>query len=95
MTDLLPTTDKDTPEKVVRVRLAMAHAFAQMLGKAFDALLYHGVNYRDLPEYKDTALLEQAERLPMSRGQGRYIEWMKRIESAITAAVKRKSFKKV
>jgi hypothetical protein len=73
----------------------MIQAFAQMLERAFDALLHHGVNYRDLPEWKDHRLLDEAERLPLTRGQERYIEWIKRLESGIRAAIHRKGMKTV
>ena len=85
----------DTPEAVVRVRLAMSHAFGSMVLKAYDALLNYGINYRTLPAYKDTSLLDAAASLPISRGQSAYITWMQRVESDIRAAIHRKSFKKV
>lgn len=73
----------------------MIQAFAQMLDRAFDALLHHQVNYRELPEWKDRRLLDEAESLPLTRGQERYIEWIKRVESGIRAAINRKLMKRV
>ena len=73
----------------------MIQAFAQMLDRAFDALLYHQINYRDLPEWKDTRLLEEAQQVTLSRGHARYIEWIKRVESGIRAAINRKGMRKV
>lgn len=89
------TDNKNDPQEVLRVRLTMAQAFAQMMLRAFDALLHYDVNYRDLPEYKDTQLLDDAARLPLQRGQESYIEWMRRIENGIKAAIQRKLFRKV
>lgn len=92
------TDEQEDPEKelkVLRVRSILAQAFTQMGLKAYDALLNYGVNYRDLPEYKDTTLLDEGYKLPVERGTDKFLEWMRRVEHAITAAVRRKGFRRV
>lgn len=85
----------DDEKQVLSVRLTLALAFAQMLQKAFDALLYHGVNYRDLPEYKNSTALDDAAKLPLKEGRRVMLEWMRRLEVGISAAIRRKAFRKV
>lgn len=91
----LPEVTEETPERVIRVRVSMIQAFAQMLDRAFDALLYHQINYRDLPEWNDTSLLDEAQSVSLVRGHSIYIEWIKRVESGIRAAINRKGMRKV
>lgn len=90
-----PETSADAPEELVRARLQMVTAYAQMVEEGYDALLHHKVNFRSLPEFKDTALLKQAAKLPLSRGRDKYLHWISRMTSAIRAAVKRTTFRKV
>lgn len=73
----------------------MAQAFSQMLLKAFDALLYFGINYRTLPEYIDQHLLEEAKELVIEEGRGRYMLWIERVSHAIEAAQRRKQFRTI
>ena len=78
------------------IRLQLAQAFVGMLTRAYDALLHHGVNYRDLKEYKDnTAILDEAGSLPITEGRSRFLSWMARVESGITAAIRRKTFRRL
>lgn len=93
--DLFPKADDTTSEEALRIRLPMAQAFVAMLHKAYDALLHYGINYRDLPAYKDQTLLDEAKTLPLRRGQVSYLEWMKRVRSDIEAAIRRKMFNRV
>jgi hypothetical protein len=71
----------------------MAQAYGQMKCVAYDALLHHGINYRDLPAYKDTTLLAEAEGLVLAEGRAKYMLWMERITNAIDAAIRRKTFR--
>ena len=87
--------NNDKELEVASVRLTMAQAFGQLMVKAFDALLHHGVNYRNLPEYKDEALLDEAKTLPLQRGFASYMRWMERVENGLAAAVRRKTFRDV
>lgn len=73
----------------------MLQAFGQMMTEAFDALLHHSVNYRDIPEYRDQTLLDEASRVPLTRGVDKYMAWIGKVTNGIRAAVRRKSFKKV
>lgn len=86
------TEDTNDP-KVLRARLTMAQAFVQMLLVAFDALKHHNVDYRETPAYKDTRLVDEADRLPVLRGMDRYLTWMAKVESDIAAFVRRKGLK--
>lgn len=90
-----PDPHEGAPEELVRARLSMALAYAQMLEEGYDALLHHRVKYRDLPEFKDDKYLEEAARLPLVRGADRYIQWITRVTAGIRAAVKRTTFRKV
>ncbi len=83
------------PEAVIRARLTMAKAMCQMKHRAYDALLSYGVNYKDGSAYKDTTLLDQAEKAPLGRSVELIIEWMGRVERDIAAMIQRKLFKKV
>ena len=90
-----PPTDDSTSEEVVRIRLSMAQAFVQLLQQAYDALLHYGINYKELPAYKDQRLLDDASKLPLRRGQEAYISWITRVGSDINAAIRRKLFKRL
>ncbi|MEW6121278.1 MAG: hypothetical protein AB1698_01595 [Pseudomonadota bacterium] len=81
--------------QTLSVRLSLALAFARMMEKAFDALLYHGVNYRSLPEYQNMTALDEANALPLKEGRRVVMGWLQRMESGIAAAIRRKSFRKV
>lgn len=86
------TEDTKDPE-VLQARLTMARAFIQMLLVAFDALKSHGVDYRQTPAYKDTRLMDEAEKLPVLRGMDRYLTWMAKVESDIFATIRRKALR--
>jgi hypothetical protein len=81
-----------TPAELT-IRLSLAHAFAQMLLKAYDALQAHGIDYRKLPSYADEARLDAARTLPIHEGQVAFMDWMGRIERDIAAAIRRKQMK--
>ena len=90
-------TDKEAREelRVARTRLMLASAFVDLLRFAYQNLLNHGVNYLTLKAYKDTTILDDAERLPLLKGADRYIEWIGRVRHDITASVARKALKAV
>lgn len=79
---------------IARVRLRLAQAWADMMTFAYDALLSHGVNFRNLPEYKDTTLLDRAANEEVTLGENNIVEYMRRVKHGITAAIRRKGFKK-
>lgn len=81
---------------VLQLRLTMVQAFAQMLGKAYDALLNWGINYRNLPEFADyEEVAEKVNTLPIERGRALFVTWVGKVEGAIAAAIRRKQFRKV
>lgn len=90
-----PETQQWDPDDLIRARLLMLVAYANMVDEAYDALVNHGVNYRELPDYKDRRLLERAERFPLNQGAALYVQWMGKLVSSIRAAVKRTTFRKV
>ncbi|MBO6814573.1 MAG: hypothetical protein JJ891_06920 [Rhizobiaceae bacterium] len=77
----------------MEIRVSLAQGWVGLLRKAYDALLYHGVNYQTLPEYKDDDTLTEAQDMPISLARNKIINWMSRMESGIEAAVRRKSFR--
>lgn len=70
-------------------RLAVAHAWIVMLREAYAALLHHGVNYQELPEFQNPVDLENVT-TPANRKKA--IEWIIRLKSGIRAAVTRKGW---
>lgn len=75
------------------VRLTLAQAWVGFLQFAYDALLYHGVNYRSLKEYTQSTELDDAQKLPVTQARDKITGWLGRLQSAINAAVRRKNFK--
>lgn len=83
-------------EEELSIRLSLAQAWVHLWRKAFDALLHHGVNVRDTPEYKDDRLIDEAMASGNIRaGQSKYLEYLKRVGSGIDAAIHRKGFKRI
>ncbi len=76
-------------------RLLMAQAYIHLWEKAYDALLYHSINYRDLPEYQDQTLLDDARRVVVLQGRQKVLLWIERVEHGIEAAIRRKTFHRV
>lgn len=88
--------DSDKREEELSIRLTMAQAWVKLWQVAFDALLYHRVNMRETKEYADTSLIDSArEAKDVREGQSKVLEYIKRLESGINAAVRRKSIKQV
>jgi hypothetical protein len=80
-------------ENILSVRLSLAYRYIQVLGVAYDAHLYHAINYRDLPEYKDTEWLDEGYKLEPLAGRSLILRWLTRLEHGIEAAIRRKQFK--
>lgn len=97
MRDVKKMTDEQVREelRVVRTRLMLASAFVDFLRFAYQHLLNHSVNYLTLKAYQDTTILDDAEKLPLSKGADRYLEWLGRVRHDITAAVTRKGLRVV
>jgi hypothetical protein len=81
--------------KLLGIRLNLARGFVAMLTKAYNALLYHRVNYRELKAYKDSTLLDAAAKVDATKGQVLVMDYLSRVENDISAAVARKGFKEV
>lgn len=75
------------------VRLTLAQAWVSFLHFAYDALLYHGVNYRVLPEYANSTELDDANKMPVTQARTKIVLWLERLKSSINATVRRKNFK--
>lgn len=75
------------------IRLMMAHAYCKMYERGYDALLAFGINFRSLPEYKDSTLLDEADKLVITEGRNKYLLWIERVCNGIDAAVRRKQFR--
>lgn len=75
------------------VRLTLAQAWVGFLNFAYDALLHHGVNYRTLKEYANSTELDDAQKLPITAARDKIVSWLGRLQSAISATVRRKQFK--
>ena len=71
-------------------RLMGAQALSQFLLRAFDAMVAYGVNFKDLPEWKDQSDLDVARSLKATAAQGLIMTYMARLEHGLTAAIRRK-----
>ena len=76
-----------------KTKLTILYGFIQMLRNGYDALLHHGVNYQDLPEYKRTSALDDLEGKPLHEAQMDAVKWFQNIKSAVSAAIRRKQLK--
>lgn len=79
----------------LRVRMAGAQAFGHLMLKAYNALLHHDIHFMELPAYRDMTLLDEAIDLEPYRGQERTLEWIRRVEHEIDAAIRRKGMRRV
>lgn len=75
------------------IRLSLAQAWIDFYQTAYDALLYHTVNFRTLPEFKNTEALDAAYKLPPEEGRTKVLVWIAKLSSGVNAAVRRKGFK--
>ncbi len=86
----------EAENRLLSVKLNIAHAFISMWLRAYDALLSHQVNVRDLPEYRDQKLLDEGlGKGDLEQGRNKVLEYIKRVESGIMAAIRRKSMRRV
>ena len=83
--------------RILNIRIRLAQYFQTMMVAAFDALLHHGVNYRELPEYKDADLLDKAlgNGVDVAQGEPALVKWIERVHSGIKAAIRRKQFRRL
>lgn len=87
--------DLQQENRVLTLRLSLAHAFIKMLRQAYDALRYHGVDYQTLPTFKNADALDEADKLPLEQGRRHMLGWLERVQHDITAAVRRKQMRRV
>lgn len=83
----------DDPLEVAEGRLVMLRATQAMWSQGYDALLHHGVNFKNLPEYKDTKLLDGADKLSFKDGMQLILQWIELVSHEITAVIRRKGFR--
>lgn len=88
-------TDLVKENRLLSLRLQLAQAFFGLLEQGYDALLHHGVNFRLLPSYANSPALDEANEMSWEAGRTHVLTWIERVRNDITAAVRRKSFKKV
>lgn len=86
-----------TENRILQTRLRLAQAFNTFMQTAYDALLHYQINYRNLPEYKDSELLDDAlgNGVSVDKGEGKIMQWIERATKGISAAIRRKSFRRL
>lgn len=83
-------------EEILCVRLTLAEALVGLWQKAFDALLFYGINMRDLKEFKDDKSLDDAaKQKDIRHGQVTIMDYIKRVSNGIDAAIRRKQMRQV
>lgn len=81
------------------IRLNLAEAWLGLYQLGYDALRSWGVDFKKLKEFGDgypgfkSKTKDSVDKLPASLAQTVYINWIRRIENAIEAAVRRKQFR--
>lgn len=75
------------------IRLTLAQAWINLYQYAYDALLHYGVNFRSLKEFADTAVLDEALKMPITAARQHIVEYLGRLHNAIRAAINRKQWK--
>ncbi|MDG4856412.1 hypothetical protein [Mesorhizobium sp. WSM4982] len=74
-------------------RLMGAQMLTRFVLRGYSAQVSYGVNFMDLPEWKDMAALEEAYKLRPYAAQWKVVAWMERLDNALSAAIRRKQFK--
>ena len=83
-------------EEELSVQITVTKAWLGLWQIAYDALLNHGINFRNLKEYKDDALLDKAmEDGDIRRGQVHLLEYIKRLANGIKASIRRRGIRRV
>lgn len=77
---------------ILEVRVTLAQLWVGLYTKAYDALLHYGVNFRELPEYKDDTTIDEVQDLPITQARNRLTGWIGKVHNGIEAAIKRKGF---
>lgn len=69
--------------------------FGQVLLKGYSALRSYGVDFMKLPEWSDNAVLDEARKLKPHKGAEKIINYLIRLENAISAAIRRTQIKAI
>lgn len=90
----LAKANKERDEAVQK--LGMAQQAFQLMTRAYDALLHHGVNFRTLKAYEFwEKFLHHGEKTPEGHKTRTLSDWIVKVRNDIDAAVRRKSIKEV
>jgi hypothetical protein len=76
-------------------RLMGAQMMARFVLRGYTAQVSYGVNFMDLPEWKDMEQLDEAYKLRPHSAQLKVVAWMERLDHALTAAIRRKQMQLV
>lgn len=79
--------------EVIGIRLTLAQAWVGFLNFAHDTLVAHGINFKTLNEYKDSTVLDEAAKMPLTKARDKITTWIEKLHSGLHAAVRRKGFK--
>lgn len=88
-------TDLVKENRLLNLRLQLMQALFGLYEQGYDALLHHSVNYRTLPSWASSTAVNDANEMGWEAGRTHVLTWIERVRNDITAAVRRKSFKKV
>jgi hypothetical protein len=82
--------------RLLQVKVTLSEAALRLWMLGYDALLHHGVNMRTLKEFKDAEALDASDlKGNMEEGRNAIVGYLRRVEHAVTAAVRRKNMKQV
>jgi hypothetical protein len=85
----------EAENRTLQVRLNLSRGFLAMMHKAYNALLHHEIDYRTLPAYMESTLLDQAMKANLLNGQVLIMDYLSRLESDIEAAIRRANMRQV
>lgn len=80
-------------QEVQNIRIYLAQEFLNFYRWAYDCLLHYGVNFKQVKEYDEDFILDEAADMPIARARNRIVEYLHRLRSGVRAAVRRKNFK--
>ncbi len=78
--------------ETLNVRVYLAYQLLNFYRWAYDILLAYGVNFKDVKEYNEDTILDEASSLPITKARNKIAEYLKRLRSGVRAAVRRKNF---
>jgi hypothetical protein len=80
-------------QEVLNIRIYLAQQFLLFYRWAYDVLLAYGVNFKDVKEYDEDFVLDEAADMPIAKARNRIVEYLNRLKSGVRAAARRKNFK--